>query len=68
MLKKKKIKLKTRKSIFKRFKITAKKKIKFRSSGKSHKLLNKNSKRIRKLNKNKYLKNVIKSKIIKFIK
>lgn len=65
---KKKVKIKTRKSISKRFKITSNKLLKFRSSGKSHKLLNKSSKRINKLGKKKHLSGKVKNKILKFIK
>lgn len=46
-------KLKTKKGVAKRFKLTKKGKIKFKSSGKGHILTKKNSKRIRSLRKQK---------------
>ena len=48
-------KLKTKKGVAKRFKLTKKRKIKYQTCGKSHLATNKKTKRLRKLRKTNYL-------------
>ncbi|MDD5668423.1 MAG: 50S ribosomal protein L35 [Candidatus Omnitrophica bacterium] len=58
-------KLKTKKGVAKRFKITKKGRVKYKANGKGHLLTNKDSKRIRKLRKPHYIAN---QKMEKYVK
>ena len=58
-------KLKTKKGVSKRFKLTKKGKIKYNAGGKSHLQTNKKSSRVRKLRKSKLVDNV---KEVKYLK